>query len=336
MSVKYHDYYATLGVPRTATPDEIRAAFRKLARQYHPDVNKDPAAADKFKEINEAYEVLGDEAKRKKFDQFGSNWKSGQDFQPGGQWEEVLRRAQQQHQRSGRRSSAGPSGFSFSTGPGGGGAGARGFSDFFEAFFGSGFDGFGEAESPARDPRQDVEADLEITLHEAIHGGTRRVTLSSEQGERRSIDVKVPPAVAPGDVIRLAGQGQGGGDLRLRVKIAPDSRARLEGRDLHMRVDVAPWEAALGAKIDLQAPTGQVTLNIPPGSTSGSKLRLRGRGLPQRSTTSPASSAAAGPGSPGAGDLFVELRIVVPPLQSDAQRDALARWKDAHADWSPR
>lgn len=319
MSVKYQDYYASLGVSRSATADDIRSAFRKLARQFHPDVNKDPKAAERFKQINEAYEVLSDPAKRQKYDQFGANWKNGDDFSGSPQWEDFVRR---QGSGSGRGASSAGKGFSFNMG-------GRGFSDFFESLFGdsgdlreafahAGFEGGGFDHGATQ---RDIEAEVELSVADAMLGGTRRLSLTDPDGSRKTLDVKIPAGVASGDSIRLAGQGRSGGDLRLRVRLVETEALKVSGRDVALRLDVAPWEAALGGKVDVPAPGGALTVTLPAGASG--KLRLRGKGLPAR-------------GGQPAGDLIVELRVVVPKNLSEAQKTALKAWRDSMDGWSPR
>ncbi|MGH7131387.1 MAG: DnaJ C-terminal domain-containing protein [Phycisphaerales bacterium] len=318
MSVKYHDYYATLGVSRTASAEEIQRAYRGLARKLHPDINKEPGADAKFKEVGEAYEVLKDPEKRKLYDQLGENWKSGQDFRPPPGWKGGG--GPRSRTRQGPRSASGSApDFDFS-GFGGGGGGSS-FSDFFNSIFGgsggSPFTGggFQDGFSHAQQPRND-EARLELSLEDAARGATRRLTVTGYDADgnptERTIDVKIPPGTPDGSVIRLAGQGQpdpmGGppGDLLLRIALKPDERFGIDGSNLTTTLPVAPWEAALGAKVDVPTLDGPVTVTIPPGTSSGQKLRVRGKGLTRR-------------GMP-TGDLIVEVRIAVPKNLSDAER----------------
>jgi curved DNA-binding protein len=331
MTAKFQDYYQALGVERGATADEIQAAYRKLARKYHPDVNKDPGADAKFKEIGEAYEVLKDPEKRKRYDLLGANWKQGQDFRPPPGW-------------GSRTTGAGPRNVRVDFG----GAGGSGdFSEFFESIFGGGgfdSDDFAEAmrgggraggragrrnsrHPPHPQPGRTQEAEIMIPLTDAFHGGTRRITLSStdEEGAEstRNYEVKIPPGVTDGSAIRLSGQGGEGiaggpaGDLLLRIRIAPDPRFRIDPEHKHNLIttlNIAPWEAALGTRVHLATLDGEITVTIPPGSQTGQKLRIKGKGLPQR--TGPQSD-----GEPR-GDLFAELKIATPRTLTDDEKAA--------------
>jgi curved DNA-binding protein len=248
LAVGYRDYFEVLGVPRGASDEEIRSAYRKLAREYHPDVNKDPGAEDRFKEVSEAYEVLRDPEKREKYERLGASWKAGEDV-------------------------SGASGFS--------GGDGDGFSDFFESFFGGGrgasrgFEGFSMRGG-------DQEATLEVTLGEAARGGKRRISLA----DGRDFEVQIPTGVREGQKIRLAGQGGGGasggpaGDLYLRVRIKRHPRFRREDDDLVVEIPVAPWEAALGVTVPVPTLNGSAKVKVPAGSSSGRRLRLRGEGMP--------------------------------------------------------
>ena len=307
MPVQFRDYYETLGVPKTATDDEIRSAFRKLARKYHPDVAKDKKAAEeKFKEINEAYEVLGDGEKRKKYDQLGADWNRPGGFPPppDGQWH-----GQQ------------PGGGYHQWGGDGGGVqfefDGTGFSDFFEAFFGGGrgrsaFGGFGQRQATA-ERGADVEADIMVPLEEALQGSTRAVSLRRAGSDKvENYQVKIPRGVHEGQRIRLRGQGEAGarggksGDLFLRVRLARHPDFTVEGSDLIHEVKIEPWQAVLGA--DLVVPTleGNVRLKISPGTQGGQRFRLRERGLPGTSGKR--------------GDLYVVAQINVPKKVSDRER----------------
>ena len=308
MAVQFRDYYETLGVSKTASDDEIRSAFRKLARKYHPDVAKDKKAAEeKFKEINEAYEVLSDPEKRKKYDQLGADWNRPGGFQPppGWQWE-----AQQPGD-----------GFYQSGGDGGGVQfefGGTGFSDFFEAFFGGGrgrsaFGGFGGRQATA-ERGADVEADIMVTLEEASHGSTRTVSLRRAGSNKvENYQVKIPRGVHEGQRIRLAGQGEAGvrggksGDLFLRVRLAKHPDFSVEGSDLIHEVKIEPWGAALGSELLVPTLEGNVRLKIPPGTQGGQRFRLRERGLPS------ASGAR--------GNLYVDVQISVPKKLSEREKE---------------
>jgi curved DNA-binding protein len=343
MGVKYQDYYQVLGVPRTASQDEIQRAYRKLARKYHPDVNKDKAAEPRFRELTEAYEVLKDPEKRKRFDALGADWKAGQDFRPPPGWEHAGGRRARQGPRAAGASRGQSQQFDFDD--------LGGFSDFFESIFGgAGSAGFGsspfgagapgEARTGRRPPRQRQgqthEVEIEIPLADAYLGATRRVSLdvveTGEDGEAkhttRSYDVRVPAGTTDGSVIRLAGQGGPGmngsqpGDLLLKVRIAPDPRFQVSGHDLTTIVPIAPWEAALGAKVEVALLGGGAVVTIPPGSQSGQRLRLRGKGLPKRSGDGP-------------GDVLVELRIAVPKNISDEERRLYQQLADV-SNFDPR
>src|SRR5213075_1222366 len=267
MPVQFRDYYETLGVSKTATEDEIRSAFRKLARKYHPDVAKDKKAAEeKFKQINEAYEVLGDPEKRKKYDQLGADWNQPGGFQPPPGWG-----AQQ------------PSGGFYQYGGGDGGVefefGGTGFSDFFEAFFGGGRQaGFGGGSPFSQRPRgaergSDVEADIMVTLEEVLHGSKRQISLRRGNSNKvESYQVKIPKGVHEGQRIRLAGQGEAGagggisGDLFLRVRLARHPDFSVDGDDLVHEVKLPPSQAALGGELQVPTLEGHVRLKIPPGT----------------------------------------------------------------------
>lgn len=305
MAVKFQDYYQTLGVKRDASQEEIQRAYRKLARKYHPDMNKEPGASDKFKQIGEAYEVLKDPEKRQKYDTLGENWKAGQEFRPPPGWEGQFRGA----------GGAGGGGFQFETG--------GQFSDFFEAIFsqmggahgGGRPEGFGSQFRGAQGRPQAApmqEAPISISLHEAFHGSTRSLQLQGPAGQK-SVEVKIPPGTTHGAKIRLAGEG-----LILKVSVAHDPRFTLTGRDLTTDVKLAPWQAALGGKVDVETMQGTVSMNIPAGANSGQKLRLKGKGLPSRK------------GSPG--DLFVRLMIAVPKELTDRERELYEQLKTASGE----
>ncbi len=305
MAIRYKDYYEILGVDRGASAEAIRKAFRDLARRYHPDVSKEPDAAERFKEINEAYEVLKDEEKRKRYDDLGNAYHEGQEFSPPPGYE----------------------GMHFDFGDGRGTAGN--FSDFFSAIFGDvggmrGGGGFGDRFGGGGGPRmrgrgqpsaqrgEDAEAELTLTLPELAEGGKKAITLRSADGDTRDYQVAIPPGTTQGTRIRLAGQGHPGfgggpdGDLFLRVRVEPDRRFELEGTDLRTHLPVAPWEAVLGATIDVPTLTGAVSLRLSPGTQSGQILRVRGHGLPRDKHQK--------------GDLLVHVKVVVPTEPSDDEK----------------
>jgi curved DNA-binding protein len=305
--MEYKDYYKTLGVARDASQDDIKRAFRKLARKYHPDVSKEPDAEARFKEVNEANEVLKDPEKRAAYDALGDQWRAGQEFRPppgGGTWQREF------HFRPGE---------------------AAEFSDFFSSLFGG---GFGRArEEVFRHRGQDQAARVGISLEEAYQGTTRELRLETPEIDKdgritnrsRTLRVRIPAGVTQGQQIRLAGQGAPGigggpaGDLYLEVDLAPHPLFETEGRDVLLRLPIAPWEAALGASVKVPTLAGAVTLKVPPGSQTGQRLRLKGRGLP---------------GSPP-GDEYVLLEIVVPPADSEAARAEYRRMAAAFA-FDPR
>jgi len=276
MPAQYRDYYQTLEVPKTAAPEEIKKAFRKLARKFHPDTAKDKKVAEeKFKEINEAYEVLGDPEKRKKYDEFGPDW---QQTGPPPGWQ----------QRG-----AGPGAGGMRGGPSGGVEfefGGTGFSDFFEQMFGGGSSGGrGGYRSYEERPQrgEDVEADIMVTLEEALHGSTRPI--SFRRGDSQKIEtytVKIPKGIREGQRIRLAGQGGSGasgggsGDLYLRVKLQRHPDFEVDGSDLVYDLEVPAWDAVLGCEVHVPTLQGRAKLKLPPGTPSGKKLRLPGMGLP--------------------------------------------------------
>ena len=296
MPVQYKDYYEILGVPRGASDADIKKSFRKLARQYHPDVAKDKKRAEeKFKEINEAYEVLSDPEKRKRYDELGANWKSGAEFRPPPGWEGFGRQQGRGHGAPGQ----GTGGFEFEFG-------GTGFSDFFEQLFGSagsrrgGFSGFRMHEdAEAAERGRDVEGDIMVTLEEAAHGSVRTVTVR-HRSNTETHQVKIPAGVAEGQLLRISGRGEHGsgggsaGDLYLRVRLAKHPDFEVEGHNLIYEADVAPWDAVLGAEISVPTLDGRVHIKIPPGTQSGQKLRVRERGLGKK------------------GDLFVVTKIAVP------------------------
>lgn len=275
--MEYKDYYKILGVPRDVSKDELKKAYRKLARKYHPDVSKEPDAEAKFKEVGEAYEALKDPEKRAQYDQFGSSFRHGQSFTPPPGW--------------GQGQNA--SGF-----------GHGNFSSFFESMFGGGSGGgmgdnfFSQGE--------DVNAKITISLEDAFTGAKKTIRRPSGSNQTGTISVKVPAGITSGKKIRLSGQGRGGmgvkaGDLYLEINIAPHPHYRLEDKDIYLDLPLAPWEAALGAKVTVPTLAGKINLTIPAGAKSGQKMRLKGRGLPGKE----------------AGDQIVVLQIMVPPADSD-------------------
>ena len=309
------DFYQILGVPRDASQEDIQRAYRKLARTYHPDVNHDPGAEDRFKEVSEAYDVLSDPQTRRRYDAFGRDFRQvPEDVDP-----ETWRRA-----RAGARAGAGagagrggPGGFSFSEGD-------VDLDDLLGGIFGGRFGGARRGWGPI--PGADQEAEIELTVEEAYRGGRRSVTLSGD-GTRRSFDVTIPAGVTDGQRIRLAGQGgrgsdgAGNGDLYLIVRIAPHPRYRLDGRDLFVELRLAPWEAALGTSVAVDTPGGEVKVKVPGGTSSGRRIRLAGRGLPSPK------------GKPG--DLYAEARIMVPARLSRAER-RLFEQLAAESNFDPR
>jgi curved DNA-binding protein len=335
----YKDYYDALKVKKDASQDEIQKAYRKLARKFHPDVNKNPDAERKFKEIGEAYEVLRDPEKRQKYDQFGAAWKHAQ--------------------QSGGSAPPGWQGFDFGMGgPGGAGGfefkdlggGGPGFSSFFEMLFGSAgtrarsspFGGMGGGGSGGMypgdilgpQPGADAEATISLTLDEALRGGTHQFSyVDPVSGERRTVSVKIPAGVRSGQRIRMPGRGMGGsdggerGDLYLRIEVIPDPRFRIDGSDLYTQLPVAPWEAALGAEAEVETPEGNVRVRVPPGSSTGRKIRLRGRGLPRQ--------GRQGSTQRERGDLYAEIKVMVPERLSERERQLFEQLREA-SGFQPR
>jgi len=305
--VQFRDYYEIMGVNHEATQDEVKRAYRKLARKYHPDVSKEVDAEEKFKQLSEAYEVLKDPEKRAAYDQLGANWKAGQEFRPPPDWDE---------------------GFEFS---GGGftGGDASAFSEFFSSLFGEGFNptgGQGRQYTSAHGRGEDHHARVLIDIEDAYHGATRQISLRSPQIDDqghvvtrdRTLSVKIPEGIRQGQRIRLAGQGSPGfgsgdaGDLYLEVEFNPHQIYRVDGRDVTIDLPVAPWEAVLGARVKVPTPEGRVELTVPPGSAAGKRLRLKGRGIPGRP----------------AGDLYVVLQVALPPAEDDAAKAMYEKMAD--------
>lgn len=298
--MQFKDYYQTLGISREATAEDIKQAFRKLARKYHPDVSKEKDADQRMKEVNEAYTVLSDPEKRAAYDQFGRGYQPGQDFRPPPDWD---------------------AGFEFS-GAGFSAQEAADFSDFFAELFGrmgGGASGLHARRGSAKAQGGDHHSKVLLDLEDAFHGTTRRITLRAPRLDRqghlvaepRELTVKIPKGIREGQTIRLAGQGspgQGGapaGDLLLQAAFRPHPRFRAEGRDLRLNLPVAPWEAALGAVIPVDMPDGPLNVRIPAGAQSGDALRVRGKGIP----------------SDPPGDLLIELKVVLPPAQTPKARE---------------
>jgi len=319
MPVQYKDYYEILGVPRAASDADIKKSFRKLARQYHPDVAKDKKQAEeKFKEINEAYEVLSDPDKRKKYDELGANWKSGAEFRPPPGWGGFPG----QQSRARRGTGQGAEGFDFEFG-------GTGFSDFFEQLFGQmrgqrgGFSGnrnYEDYESAERG--RDVEGDIMVTLEEASHGSIRTVTVR-HGSKNESHQVKIPAGVTEGQRLRIAGRGEHGsgggqsGDLYLRVRLAKNPDFEVDGHNLIYEAELAPWEAVLGTELSVPTLDGRVQIKIPAGTQSGQKLRIRDHGLGKK------------------GDLYVVAKIAVPSKISDAEKKLWEQLKQ-QSKFNPR
>jgi curved DNA-binding protein len=296
--MEYKDYYKTLGVERSATAEEMKRAYRKLARKYHPDVSKEKNAEEKFKALQEAYEVLKDPEKRQMYDQLGPNYRAGQQFRPPPDWE--TRFGGGGHRRGASQEDL------------------NGFSEFFSRMFGGGGGGFGVGEEFVQ-PEADA-GNLEVTLEEAFTGTKRRVQLN-ERGRARSIDVTIPAGVADGQALRVAG-GADRPALIFKVRIRPHARYSVEGKNVTLELPLAPWEAALGAKVTVPTLAGSVDLTIPAGAQSGQKLRLRGRGLPGSTP----------------GDQLVSIKIVNPPATTAHQKAVYEHMQkefnfDARANW---
>ncbi|OGV47901.1 MAG: hypothetical protein A2017_02310 [Lentisphaerae bacterium GWF2_44_16] len=323
MSVKFRDYYEILGVSRNVNAEDLKKTYRKLARKYHPDINKSSDAEGKFKEIAEAYEVLGDPEKRKKYDSLGANWKNGQDFTPppGG--------------FSGGRRGGQSAGWSFFGG--GRGASSKGFSsdefggasDFFESLFGNiggGRSHFSEGRPggawPQASKGQDIESEIQIPLEEAFKGAEKsvsfRISGMDERGapaaQTRKVDFRIPPGTTDGTKIRLRGKGGNGysggpaGDLYLKIAIMPHRIFKVNGHDLELELRVSPWEAALGADISVPTMNGDATIRIKSGTQSGQRIRLKGKGLPKH-------------GKNESGDIFVIIKIAVPENMTAKEKD---------------
>jgi curved DNA-binding protein len=306
--MEYKDYYRIMGVERDASQDEIKRAYRKLARKYHPDVSKEADAEQKFKELGEAYEVLKDPEKRKAYDQLGSQWQAGQEFRPPPGWQ---------------------GGFEFRDF--GGGEDIGGFSDFFESLFGGAARRAGGARA-SRDFRmrgEDHHARVVIEPEDSYRGATREITLQMTETDAqgrlvsrpRTLKVRIPQGVRQGQQIRLSGQGGAGfgggpaGDLYLEIEFDTHGRYRVDGSDVYFDLPLAPWDAALGATLEVPTPSGAVEVKVPPNSQPGKKLRLKGRGIPAQPP----------------GDFYVVLQVVLPPARSEQQRRA---WEELRREFT--
>lgn len=338
--MEYKDYYEIIGVQREATQDDIKRAYRKLARKYHPDVSKEADAETRFKEVGEAYEVLKDPEKRAAYDQLGANWKAGQDFNAPPGWD---------------------AGFEFGGGGFTGGAqyqgfdggqadgmGSGAFSDFFESLFGQSFQqrgqqggtrsqgGYGQ-QAGYHAAGSDHHAKILIDLEDAMHGATRSISLRVPDVDaaghvatkERVLKINVPKGIKQGQHIRLSGQGNPGmgqgraGDLYLEIEFNPHSVYHVDGRDVYLDLPVSPWEAALGATVKAPTPAGPVDMKIKPGSANGSKMRLKGRGIPASSNVN------------NAGDLYVVLQVALPPAKTESEKDAYQQMKQSF-NFNPR
>jgi len=296
--MEYKDYYKILGVDRDISHAELKKSYRKLARKYHPDVSKENNAEERFKEINEAYEVLGNEENRAQYDNLGANWKNGQNFNPPPGWE---------------------GGFDFNQfGQGGGSSGGAGFSDFFESMFGGGFAQSGQQQQGFNQSKAKPSAEIMHTyvdLEDVYLGNSKRIQLPNGS----HIEVKIPKGIEDGKKIRLSGKASNGGDIHLQIKFRKHHLFKLEGRDIYSELLIAPWEAALGTSATIQTLGGKLKLKIPENSASGKKMRLKGKGLSGKVE----------------GDQFVVLQVVTPPINSIEDR---LFYEDMQKkfDWSPR
>ena len=298
--MQFKDYYQTLGVSRDETAENIKKAFRKLARKYHPDISKEPDAEQRMKEINEAYAVLSDPEKRAAYDQLGHGYHTGQEFRPPPDWD---------------------AGFEFSSRDFPGSGAATGFSDFFTELFGhmgAAHAGFRSGSREVHARGEDRYAKVLLDIEDAFAGPTRQISLRIPQMDAqghvsladRTLDVRIPVGIHEGQMIRLAGQGAPGtggapaGDLLLEVHFQPHERYRVEGRNLHLRLPVTPWEAALGSVITVDLPGKSIKVRIPEGAQSGQQLRVRGKGIPGKQ----------------AGDLLLDIQVVLPPADTARAR----------------
>lgn len=310
--MEFKDYYKIMGVARDATQDEIKRAYRKLARKYHPDVSKDPEAEVRFKELGEANAVLKDIEKRAAYDRLGADWKAGQDFRPPPDWN---------------------AGFEFS-GKGSDARGAEDFSDFFESLYGHGFAGASRSRPEFHARGEDRHAQIMLDLADTYSGATRVITLGTPEVDANGrvsmrshkLNVTIPRGVRAGQHIRLAGQGAPGigqgkaGDLYLEIAFNPHAHFRVEQRDVFLDLPLAPWEAALGATVNVPTPNATVGLKIPPNSKSGGKLRLKGRGIPGNTP----------------GDFYVVLQVVLPTAESEAEQALYTAMAEHFKSFEPR
>jgi curved DNA-binding protein len=305
--MEFRDYYQVMDLPRDASEEDIKRAYRRLARKYHPDVSKEADAEERFKELGEAYEVLRDAEKRAAYDALGKNWKEGQEFRPPPDWQQ-----------------------SFHTGGESFGGGA-GFSDFFESLFG-GRSPFG-GRTHFRTRGEDQYVRIAIDLEDSYHGATRTLMLQLPEldahgrpaNKRRKLNVHIPKGIRPGQHIRLSGQGSPGinnapaGDLYLQVEFKPHPFYLVQGKDVYLELPLAPWEAALGATVQVPTPEGKVEVKIPPNSAAGQRLRLKGRGIPGKT----------------AGDFYVLVQIVLPAAHNEAAKNLYRTMKN-QLDFNPR
>ncbi|WP_299872199.1 DnaJ C-terminal domain-containing protein [uncultured Cocleimonas sp.] len=302
--MQYKDYYKILGVDRDIDQADLKKSYRKLARKYHPDVSKEINAEERFKEVNEAYEVLGDETKRAQYDNLGADWQNGQSFNPPPGWE---------------------GGFDFNQFSGGGGRSSGGFSDFFESMFGGGFQqgghqrgshqqGYQQRAKPANEVMK-----LYVDLEDIYLGNSKRVRLPNGT----SVGVKIPKGIEEGKKIRLSGKASTGGDLHLQIELNKHPLFKREGKDIYLDLPIAPWEAALGTSANIKTLSGELKLKIPAGSTSGKKMRIKGRGLPGKTSTDLS------------GDEYVVIQIATPPAETDKDKK-FYKEMEKKFDWKPR
>ena len=302
--MQYKDYYKILGVERDIDHADLKKSYRKLARKYHPDVSKEVNAEERFKEINEAYEVLGDETKRAQYDNLGADWQNGQSFNPPPGWE---------------------GGFDFNQFTGGGGRSSGGFSDFFESMFGGSFQqgthqqGTHQQRYQQRHKPANELMKLYVDLEDVYTGKNKRVRLPNGS----SVEVKIPKGIEEGKKIRLSGKASTGGDLHLQIELNRHPVFKREGKDIYLDLRIAPWEAALGTSANIKTLSGELKLKIPAGSTSGKKMRIKGRGLPGKT------------GANQSGDQFVVIQITTPPAETDTDKEFYLEMEKKF-DWRPR